>query len=91
MTKANEELKEKQLETSAGGNQSSFLVAVPDIIGKMFIDAKNELQNLGFSTDCKYENSSSLKDTVLLSNPLPGTKLDKGSKVVLTLSDGRGE
>ena len=53
------------------------IVLVPDDAGKMFDDAKNQLMNIDFIVDSKYESSSKLLDTVLSSNPLPGISAEK--------------
>ena len=84
------DLKETQLEVVTGGEQFSSKVLVPDVIGKMFEDAKRELSSLGFMIDSKYDNSLKPKDSVLTCDPLCGSPADKGSKVTLTLSNGRG-
>ncbi len=63
-------------------------VGIPNVIGKSLSDAKAELEALGLSVDSKYESSAEAKDTVLLSDPLPGMSAAEGSKVLLTLSSG---
>lgn len=55
----------------------------------MYEDAKSEIENLGLKVDSEYEKSSKRENTVLSSKPLPGIKVESGSKVVLTLSNGR--
>lgn len=64
-------------------------IKVPDVIGKNVDDAKNELSSQGFSVETKYDNSSKDKDTVILSDPLPGVSVASGSKITLTLSSGQ--
>ncbi len=64
---------------------------VPDIIGKSAAEAKEELTALGFQYDVIYTSSGKEKDTVVLSDPLPGIAVPKNSKVVLTVSSGRRE
>lgn len=61
---------------------------VPNVIGKSLDDAKADLTALGLSVDTKYESSEKEKDTVLLSDPLPGISVSEGEKVLLTLSSG---
>ncbi len=68
---------------------NSGSVAVPDVIGKDFNDAKNELTKLGFKVTEKLEDSAKEKGTVLLSSPLPGVKAPSGSEIILTVSTGR--
>lgn len=67
---------------------SGLEARVPNVIGKSFSDAKSELEALGFSVDSKYEDSTEVKDAVLLSDPLPGMSASTGSRVLLTLSSG---
>ena len=65
-------------------------VKMPNIIGKTFADAKNELESLGLtvSSNVKYEKSDKEKDVVILCSPLPGVSTQSGSSVELTLSSG---
>ncbi|MDR1627387.1 MAG: Stk1 family PASTA domain-containing Ser/Thr kinase [Oscillospiraceae bacterium] len=66
-------------------------ILMPDIIGKNFDTAKNEILSKGLkiSESIDYENSDKLKDTVLATNPLPGVPTSLGSTVKVTLSNGR--
>ena len=72
----------------AGGEVNTV---VPDIIGKRFEDAKNELNALGLPYDVRYSSSAREKDTVILTDPLPGISLSENTKIVLTLSSGKRE
>ena len=64
-------------------------VKIPNIIGKSLDDAKSELSSVGLQIgDIRYEDSDKAKDTVILSDPLPGTSVEGNSKINLTLSSG---
>lgn len=73
---------------SKGADKS--LVKIPNVIGKTFEDAKNELEALGLkvSSSVKYEKSDKPKNTVILCSPLPGNSVKVDSSVDLTLSSG---
>ena len=65
-------------------------VKVPNVVGKSFDEAKNELSGLGLkiSSDIKYEDSNEKKDTVISIDPLPGVYISHDGTVKLTLSSG---
>ena len=65
-------------------------VKIPNVVGKSLEDAKSEIlsQNLSVSSDIKYENSDKEKDTVILTDPLPGISVNSGSSVKLVVSSG---
>ena len=65
-------------------------VKIPNVVGKSLEDAKSEIlsQNLSVSSDIKYENSDKEKDTVILTDPLPGISVSSGSSVKLVVSSG---
>ncbi len=71
------------------GKSSS--IKVPDVIGKNIDDAKNELASQGFAIETTYDDSQKDKDTVILSDPLPGVPVELGSKIKLTLSSGQSK
>lgn len=69
------------------GEESS--AAVPDVVGMSLDEATKALTSQGLQVgDVKYKDSAKAKDTVLLSDPLPGVSVESGSKVGLTLSAG---
>lgn len=69
------------------GQSSS--VTVPDVIGRSLEDATSTLRAQGLTVgDIKYKDSDKAKDTVILSDPLPGVSVSSGSKINLTLSAG---
>jgi serine/threonine-protein kinase len=65
-------------------------VIVPsDVIGKNVNDATSELQQLGFTVTTQQASSSTKpKDTVIDTNPKPGTSEPRGSQVTLVVSPG---
>ena len=64
-------------------------VIVPsDVIGKNVADATSELQQLGFNVQTQEADSTKQKDTVIDSNPKPGSSAQRGSQVTLTVSRG---
>lgn len=65
-------------------------VKVPNVIGKTFEEAKDEISKLGLkiSSNIKYENSDEKKDIVLSIDPLPGVYISHDGTVKLTLSSG---
>lgn len=64
-------------------------VRIPNVAGKSLEDAKNSLRLQGLQIgNMTYENSDKAKDTVILTDPLPGCEVPEGSAVDLTLSSG---
>lgn len=64
-------------------------VDVPNVVGMSLDEAKKALESVGLKVgDTTYENSDKEKDTVILSDPLPGTEVASGSTIKLTLSTG---
>ena len=67
-------------------------VQIPSsVIGMSWADASKALTDLGLEPVQEYANigdSSKPKDVVLSTNPAPGTKVDIGSQVTVTLSAG---
>lgn len=64
---------------------------VPNIIGKNIEEVKKELNESSIQFDTVYSTSTREKDTVILSDPLPGTGISDTTKIVLTLSSGKRE
>ncbi|WP_314175971.1 Stk1 family PASTA domain-containing Ser/Thr kinase [Streptomyces winkii] len=62
-------------------------VDVPDVEGKSFPNAKQELQNAGFKVSRKTQQSDETPNTVLTQDPNGGGKAPKGSTVVLTVAE----
>lgn len=60
--------------------------AVPDVKGDVFADAKQELSEAGFKVGKKTQESEQTAGTVLDQDPAGGDKVQKGSKVTLTVA-----
>jgi len=64
-------------------------VIVPsDVIGKNVSDATSELQQLGFNVQTQETDSTKPKDTVIATDPKPGSSAQRGSQITLTVSRG---
>lgn len=73
--------------TVSSGTQS---VPVPDVTGKSSKDAADELVAAGFETQFAYEyNDEVEKDKVISTNPAAGSSAPAGSKVIITVSNGK--
>ena len=81
----------------AGGLLAFFLtrgatqVAVPDVVGGQLSTAAAQLHNKGFAVDVQRVTNDAPRDRVLREDPQPGAKVDEGSTVTLTVSDGPGD
>jgi beta-lactam-binding protein with PASTA domain/tRNA A-37 threonylcarbamoyl transferase component Bud32 len=81
----------------AGGLLAFFLTrganqrAVPDVVGTQYPAAVAALHNAGFKVDQQKVTSDAPRDRVLREDPQPGTKVDEGSSITLTVSDGPGQ
>ncbi|MEU8243783.1 Stk1 family PASTA domain-containing Ser/Thr kinase [Actinoplanes missouriensis] len=63
-------------------------ITIPDFTGKNINEARNELNKLGLSGAERYKDSDQPKDTVLGQSPKPGTGVEKGTDVILDVSNG---
>ncbi|MBM6838908.1 PASTA domain-containing protein, partial [Clostridium saudiense] len=64
-------------------------VKVPDIIGKNFEEAKNNIEQLGLKLEVeRRENSDKPEGEILSSNPVADTMIDKESVVKVVVSAG---
>lgn len=71
----------------SSGTQS---VPVPDVTGKSSKDAADELVAAGFETQFAYDYSDDVeKDKVISTNPAAGSLAPAGSKVIITVSNGK--
>ncbi len=71
----------------SSGTQS---IPVPDVVGKDAMEAAQILQDAGFETQFAYEYSDDVeKDKVIYTNPDPGVSAPKGSKIIITVSNGK--
>ena len=66
-------------------------ITVPNVFGKSLAVAKSEItsSNLKISEDITVQDSEKPKDTVLSTDPLPGTTVSKDSVIKLTVSSGK--
>jgi len=65
-------------------------VAVPDVTGKPFDDAKGELEAAGFTVQKETVSSSLAPGVVAQQDPPAGTQTDPGARITLFVSDGTG-
>ncbi|MFC0188944.1 Stk1 family PASTA domain-containing Ser/Thr kinase [Fictibacillus aquaticus] len=67
-------------------------VAVPDVESQEYEDALDKLTALGLEVTRKEQHDPEVEDgKVIRQNPVPGTKVKEGSKIVLTVSKGLEE
>ncbi|MGQ0803028.1 MAG: Stk1 family PASTA domain-containing Ser/Thr kinase [Actinomycetota bacterium] len=69
-------------ETSGGGTT----VAVPDVVGQTFDEAKLALEAKGFKVEREDKESNQPENQVLEQDPASGQKLKKGGTITLTVS-----
>ncbi len=80
----------------AGGGVAAYLLTrptqkvVPAVVGYQLSEASAVLQNDGFIVAVVHERSSHPAGFVFRQNPAGGAKVDSGSTVTLTVSDGPG-
>lgn len=73
--------------TVSSGKES---IPVPNVVGKLSEEAANELVEAGFETQFAYEYSDDVeKDHVISTNPEAGTNAPAGSKIIITVSNGK--
>lgn len=66
------------------------MVTIPDIVGMERTDAINELEELELRVDINEEpNPEVPRGVVFRSNPIPGSQLQRGTAVTVTVSSGR--
>jgi eukaryotic-like serine/threonine-protein kinase len=81
----------------AGGLLAFFLtrgaeqVVVPDVVGSQLAEASAAVHNAKLEPQVQRVTSDAPRDRVLREDPQPGTKVDEGSTVTLTVSDGPGQ
>jgi beta-lactam-binding protein with PASTA domain len=66
-------------------------VPVPDVVGTQLPAAATVLRNAGFEVEVDRITSTAPRDRVLREDPQPGTEVEKGSTITLTVSDGPGQ
>jgi len=66
--------------------------AVPDVVGKTRASAEYAIEAAGFKVgERKYEDSDKPMDQVIAQSPKSGNKIEKGSKIDITISQGNKE
>lgn len=65
---------------------------VPNLVGTMYSDVEKTLKKYGYKLGIvKEETSKEAEGTIIAQDPSAGSSLDKGSKVNITISDGKGK
>ncbi|HMG42020.1 MAG TPA: Stk1 family PASTA domain-containing Ser/Thr kinase [Acidimicrobiales bacterium] len=73
---------------SGDDDNSTTQVAVPDVLNKPQAEAEGLLTDAGLVPEVKVETSDREPGIVLKASPTPGTDVDEGSTVTLTVSGG---
>ena len=73
---------------SGDDDNSTTQVAVPDVLNKPQAEAEGLLTDAGLVPEIKVETSDREPGIVLKASPTPGTDVDEGSTVTLTVSGG---
>ncbi len=63
-------------------------ITIPDVTGRSYEEAKSELEAQGFTTQRSTIASAITAGQVILTDPLAGNKITKGSLVTIQVSDG---
>lgn len=80
---------EPKEEESTPAPVSSNIVQIPDVVGKTFDNAANEISALGLYYTASYSFDKNVpKGTVISQTPGGGTEAAKGSRVTMVVSDG---
>jgi serine/threonine-protein kinase len=66
------------------------LSTVPDVLGLQESAAESALRDAGFVPDVETENSDEPEGTVIAEDPGPGSRLENGEIVTITVSTGAG-
>lgn len=65
---------------------------VPNLIDTMYSDVEKTLKKYGYKLGVvKQETSKEPEGTIIAQDPAAGSSLDKGSKINITISDGKGK
>src|SRR4030095_14459065 len=76
---------------ASGGRQPIEQVTVPNLVGLNSTVAGQQVQTLGLSlTPTGVTSSDQPEGTILTQDPLPGTKVDTGSTIKVTVATGPG-
>ncbi len=71
-------------------SKGTNVVELPNVIGQQEVDAKAELDRLGFIVDVDERDADQPEGEVIGQNPGPGSRLKKGSTVAIIVSTGAG-
>jgi serine/threonine-protein kinase len=71
-------------------SKGANLITVPDVLGLQESQAETMLRDAGFVPDVETENSDEPEGTVIAEDPGPGSRLEKGEIVTITVSTGAG-
>ena len=66
------------------------LVTVPDVLGLQETEASNRLRDAGLLPNVETENADEPEGTVIAEDPGPGSRIEAGSEVAITVSTGAG-
>ena len=69
-------------------SQGEKPIAVPDVVGLSYDDAKAALEDDGFTVKRRDQNSNIQPNTVIDTNPKPGAGLQRGATVTVIVSKG---
>lgn len=75
---------------TAFASKGPNLVTVPDVLGLDESAAESELREAGFVPNVETTNSDEPEGTVVAQDPGPGSSLQKGTEVIITVSTGAG-
>jgi eukaryotic-like serine/threonine-protein kinase len=71
-------------------SKGAQLVSVPDVLGQQESAAEAAIREVGLVPNVEVENSDEPEGTVIGVDPGPGSRLEKGTEVILTVSNGAG-
>ena len=71
-------------------SRGAQLVTVPDVLGQQESAAEAAVRDVGLVPNVETENSDEPEGTVIGVDPGPGSRLEKGTEVVLSVSNGAG-
>ena len=71
-------------------SKGAQLVTVPDVLGQQESAAEAAVRDVGLVPNVETENSDEPEGTVIGVDPGPGSRLEKGTEVVLSVSNGAG-
>jgi eukaryotic-like serine/threonine-protein kinase len=63
-------------------------ISVPNVVGKNVDDARQQLQSMGLTVAVQQQQSDKPNDTVIAQDPPDGSGVEKGARIILTVSSG---